>query len=344
MIRQKWLPHARAIFAAQKRCLSSPSGRFPKFAQIDESWGSLQEKLNSSLTRASQGGILKPNPKPVPRPPLKRAMAEDPGSGHMVIIEGLPTSLVAADFHRLAPGTLAGWENSITHVFQERDPWTMEPLGTYYITFPSSAAADIYRDRVHRILRLAQAKMRDGTGLWASNVNPVFINKKTNPEVEVERFTLLPGSYPSHPKIRTTRVKRMGWQQVMHRIIKQSSHKRNPSHVLLELPQASFSASELKAIIKQDGIESGHDWQMDVFSLRETMDFEEGFPAKTRRVPLYRSSPEFRHKLISRFVLTCANPGVAWRFIRNWNQRILAYDGGDEVIQRNRVKVSYIQT
>ncbi|VZI17668.1 unnamed protein product [Fusarium fujikuroi] len=211
MIRQKWLPHTRAIFAAQKRCLSSPSSGFPRFVKNDESWGDLKEKLNSSLARASPGGILKP--KPVTRNPLKEAMAEDLGSRQMLVIEGLPTSL---------------------------------------------------------------------------------------------------------------------------------GHGSN--HVLLELPRASFSASELKAIIKQDGIESGHDWQMDVFSLRETMDFEKGFPTNTRRVPLYRSSPEFRHKLDSRFVLTCANPEVAWRFIRNWNQRILEYDGGDEVFQRNRVKASYIET
>lgn len=113
MIRQKWLPHTRAIFAAQKRCLSSPSSGFPRFAKNDESWGDLKEKLNSSLARASPGGILKP--KPVTRTPLKGAMAEDLGSRQMLVIEGLPTSLVAADFHRLAPGTLAGWENVITH-------------------------------------------------------------------------------------------------------------------------------------------------------------------------------------------------------------------------------------
>ncbi|KAG9504631.1 hypothetical protein J7337_004606 [Fusarium musae] len=342
MIRQKWLPYARAIFAAQKRCLSSPGARSTKFVEKDESWGTLQEKLNSSLAKRSPGRISKSKPRP--RTPLEGAMAEGFGSQHMLIIEGLPTSLVAADFHRLAPGTLAGWENVITHVYQDRDPWTMEPLGTYYITFPSSAAADIYRDRVERVLRLAQAKMRDGTGFWATKVNPALINRKSKPEIEVERFTLLPGSYPSAPKIKFRRVKNMAWQQVMHRIVKKSSHKRNPSHVLLELPQANFSASELKAIIKQDGVESGHDWQMDVFSLRETMDFEEGFPRNTRRVPLFRSSPEFRHKLDSRFVLTCANPEVAWRFIRNWNQRIIEYDGGDEVIFRNRVKASYIQT
>ncbi|KAF5625237.1 hypothetical protein F52700_9140 [Fusarium sp. NRRL 52700] len=341
MIRQKWLPHARDIFAIQKRGLSSPRARFPHAIEKDESWGTLREKFNSSLARVSPGGISRP--KPVPSNPLKDSMADDLGSRRMLVIEGLPTSLVATDFHRLAPDTLAGWTSVITNVQQERDPWTMEPLGTYCITFPSSGAADIYRDRVERILRLAQAKMRNNIGLWATNVNPVLINKKTNPEVEVKRFTLLPGSYPSQPRIKRTRVRKMAWQQVMDRIIKKSVHTRNPSHVLLELPQASFSASELKAIIKQDGVESGHDWQMDVFSLRETMDFEKGFPTNTRRVPLFRSSPEFRHKLDSRFVLTCANPEVAWRFIRTWNQRILEYDGGDEAIQRNLVKASYIQ-
>ncbi|KAH7222100.1 hypothetical protein BKA60DRAFT_679656 [Fusarium oxysporum] len=338
MIRQKWLPNARALFAAQKRCLSSPSARFPNFAENDESWGTLQEKLNSSLPNAGA------NSKPVPGTSLKGAMAQDHGSRYMLVMEGLPTSLRAADFHRLAPGTLSGWENFITNVHQERDPWTMEPLGTYYITFPSSGAAYIYRDRVERLLRLAQAKMKDKTGLWVTKVNPVLINKKTNPAVEVERFTLLPGSYPSKPEIKSKRVRKMAWQKVMDRIVEKSSIKRNPSHVLLELPQASFTASELKAIIKQDGIESGHNWQIDVFSLRETMNFDRGVTTDTLRVPLTRGSPEFRRKLDSRFVLTCATPEVAWRFIRNWNQRILEYDGGDEVIQRNRVKASYIET
>jgi hypothetical protein len=220
----------------------------------------------------------------------------------------------------------------------------MEPLGTYHITFPSSAAVYIYRDRVERLLRLAQAKMKDKTGLWATKVNPILVNKKVNPAVEVERFTLLPGSYESKPETKNKRARKMAWQKVMDRIVEKSSIKASPSAVLFELPQASFSASELKAIIKQDGIESGHNWKIDVFSLRETMDFEKKVTSDTARVPLTRGSPDFRHKLDSRFVLTCESPEVAWRFIRSWNQRILEYDGGDEVIQRNRVKASYIET
>jgi hypothetical protein len=113
MIRQKWLPYTRAIFAAQKRCLSSPGARSPKFAQKDESWGTLQEKLNSSLAKRSPSRISKSKPRP--RTSLDGSMVEGFGSQHMLIIEGLSTSLVAADFHRLAPGTLAGWENVITH-------------------------------------------------------------------------------------------------------------------------------------------------------------------------------------------------------------------------------------
>ncbi|KAF4952189.1 hypothetical protein FGADI_6985 [Fusarium gaditjirri] len=335
MIRQQWLPSARALFAAQKRYLSSPSARFSKFAENDKSWPTLQEKIDPSRRDASVKS------KPVSVTSLRGAMTQDYDSRYMLIIEGLPTSLRAADFHRLAPGTLSGWDNFITNVHQERDPWTMDPLGTYYITFPSSAGAKIYRDRVERLLRLTQAKMKDQTDLWATKVDPLLINKKTNPTVEVERFTLLPGSYPSNPKMKAKRARKMPWQKVMDRIVERSSLKMNPSHVLLELPQASFSASELKAIIKQDGIESGHNWQIDVFSLRETMDFEEGFI--TGRVPLFRTSPEFRHKLDSRFILTCATPEIAWRFIRSWNQRILEYDGGDEVIQRNRVKASFIE-
>ncbi|KAF4335968.1 hypothetical protein FBEOM_10237 [Fusarium beomiforme] len=320
MIRQKWLPIARAIFAAQTRSIHSPSTRFPNFAGNNESGTSMKDKIRTSLPNAN----AKSKPKSATR--LENATTGDEDNRHMLVIKGLPTNLRAADFHRLAPGSLSGWSNIITHVHQERDPWTMEPLGNYYITFPSNAAVYLYRDKVQRLLRLAQAKMKDTTGLWATKVNPILVDSKIKPEVEVERFTLLPGSYGDNPEMERKRTRKMAW------------------HVMLfELPQTTFSASELKAIIKQDGIECGHNWRIDVFSLRETMDFEKDVTRNTLRVPLVRGSPVFRHQLDSRFVLTCESPERAWRFIRNWNQRILEYDGGDEVILRNRVKVSYIE-
>ncbi|KAF9772020.1 hypothetical protein IL306_010283 [Fusarium sp. DS 682] len=337
MIRQKWLPNARAIFASQKRSVHSSSTSFSNSVGNDKNWTFLKQKLGPSLANADA------KPKPTPATPLKTEMTRQEDSRHMLVIKGLPTNLRAADFHRLAPGSLSGWSNIITHVHQERDPWTMEPLGNYYITFPSSAAVYLYRDKVQRLLRLAQAKMKDNTGLWATKVNPILIDSKIKPEVEVERFTLLPGSYGDKLDMHRKRTRKMAWQDVMDRIIKKSSIKPHPSVMLFELPQATFSASELKAIIKQDGIESGHNWRVDVFSLRETMDFEREVTRNTARVPLTRASPEFRHKLDSRFVLTCESPERAWRFIRSWNQRILEYDGGDEVILRNCVKVSYIE-
>ncbi|KAF4457154.1 hypothetical protein F53441_842 [Fusarium austroafricanum] len=336
MIRQKWLPNARVILTAQNRAISCRNASFSSFSGDDKSMPGPDQKLDAPSNRDSNA-VPKPNW-------MLESTAPCQKDGHsMLVIKGLPTTLRAADFNRLIAGKLTSWGNTITQVTQERDPWTMEPLGNYFITFASSIALRLYRDKLMRDLRLAQSKMEDKTGLWASKLDSVLVDGKTSPEAELERFTLLPGSYSHFPIAESKRARKMAWTNVMERIIGHSSMEAGSSVVMIELPQANFSASELKAIINQDGVDSGHRWGVDVvFNLYGTTRFERRIFQKTSRMPIHHENADARHKLNSRYIVVCKNPESAWRFIRSWNQRILEYDGGDGVIHRNRVKVSYI--
>jgi DNA-binding transcriptional MerR regulator len=220
----------------------------------------------------------------------------------------------------------------------------MEPLGVYHITFSSSAAAGLYKDKLERLLRLSQIKFQSKNGLWTSKVPHVLLDPGKDPEKELERFTILPGSYQARIKTKQSRVQgKMAWQHVIDQIIKSSHIKTlRPSAVLIELPEKRFPATELKAIINQDGIESGYDWanETHIYDLSKVMDLGEKISRSTARAR--RNDAEFRQRHTSRFIMVCETPEIAWRFIRNWNQRILEYDQGESVVLRNRVKASYI--
>lgn len=220
----------------------------------------------------------------------------------------------------------------------------MEPLGVYHITFSSAAATWLYKNKLERLLRLAQIKFQCKDGLWTAKIPPVLLEKGKDPEKELERFTILPGSYQARIKTKQARVQgKMAWQHVIDQIIKSSHIKAlRPSAVLIELPEKSFPATELQAIINQDGVESGYDWATEthVYDLSNITDLAEKISRSTARVR--SNDAEFRRRHTSRFVMVCKSPEIAWRFIRSWNQRILEYDQGDGVVLRNLVKATYI--
>ncbi|KAH7238360.1 hypothetical protein BKA59DRAFT_547288 [Fusarium tricinctum] len=345
MICPKWLPIARATLAAPNRFALRRNTRFSSGVAGFRDRISLEEKPRRPSTRGPRASAKK-NDTNSKANSLAGYGVEPSGlrdGKHMLTIDGLPTSLRAADFHRLAIDKLSGWGNLISEVRQERDPWTMEPLGKYHVAFSSSAAASLFRHKFERILRIAQFKNRCKTELWASKVPPALLDAGRDPASELERFAILPGSYQGRLEAHQGRVKgKMAWQHVMDAIVKSSRVKTRPSAVLVELPQATFSAAELKAMIHQDGVDSGHRWRTNVlFHLSETLGFRKDMFKNTTRVPL-KDDVDFRHKHSSRFVMICENPETAWRFIRSWNQRILEYDM-EGVTMRNRVKVSYIE-
>ncbi|OAA60762.1 hypothetical protein ISF_05801 [Cordyceps fumosorosea ARSEF 2679] len=88
----------------------------------------------------------------------------------MIRIDGLSTNVHASDFYRLADNELSKWNQSITKVQQVRDRMTLEPTGTYNVTFSSAVAATAYATRFQRLHAIARIRANSRTGLWRSEV------------------------------------------------------------------------------------------------------------------------------------------------------------------------------
>ncbi|KAF4970254.1 hypothetical protein FSARC_2660 [Fusarium sarcochroum] len=233
MIRPQWLPNAKAIFAIQSRFVSTsaPSAGFTylpfprrphqnagprEFADVRERTATASRLKSFNRTKTQDE-----------KKPYSAAH-------HMLVIGGLPTSLRAADFYRLAGREgLSSYGNAISNTYkrpvaQDRDPWTFEPLGTYRVSFSTAAAAALYEAKLERLLRLAQFKMSNKAGsLWSSKV-PREIRSTVPPAKELDDFTILPGSFQGLIRKERSRVKgKFAWQIVMDNIIQNSLFKVN---------------------------------------------------------------------------------------------------------------------
>ncbi|KAJ4149412.1 hypothetical protein NW754_000852 [Fusarium falciforme] len=356
MIRPRWLPSAAALGA---RSISSV--RNPK----DPRWMVPGRKAPDSKDREPEDelGIPKVELSPKDEFAKWRTLVETPGSGldpieeasrleaknqfwkrnnqaaRMLVLEGLPTSLVSSDFLRLNAKDLASWRNLIKEVQQERDPWTLDPIGTYRISFGSSSAAELYQATLDRLLRLARIKLHCTTGLWTSEVPPE-LRGDGEFEAELEQFSLVPGSYPGTISSRLSRAKgKWPWQLLMDLLVRRSGYRLPPAAVLLQLRHPLISGPGLDRLIRMDGAERNHPWNVSsVYSLSRTTEDHAVLDKHGMRVPL--EDINFRLKLNTRFVLLCRDSEVAWRFIRSWNQRELEVD--DEG-RKTTVTASYIE-
>ncbi|KAL4722619.1 hypothetical protein ACLX1H_010500 [Fusarium chlamydosporum] len=237
MNNSKWLPNARAVLVARTRLASSGCN---SNARLSTASPKSNETRSSSAPRPRRQSGAPANPRfnNAKKPQRQSSPREAPNDStkHKLVLSGLPTTLLPADFNRLAADKLAGWNEIISH-----------------------AATWLYKNKLERLLRLAQIKFQCKDGLWTAKIPPVLLEKGKDPEKELERFTILPGSYQARIKTKQARVQgKMAWQHVIDQIIKSSHIKAlRPSAVLIELPEKSFPATELQAIINQDGVESG---------------------------------------------------------------------------------------
>ncbi|OAR00882.1 hypothetical protein LLEC1_07345, partial [Akanthomyces lecanii] len=118
----------------------------------------------------------------------------------MIRIDGLSTNVHASDFYRIAETDLSKWNQSIKKVQQVRDRMTLEPTGTYHITFSTAMAATVYAARFQRLHALAQVKARSRTGLWRSEVPPALLPPEHDGaatqdslETELAQLSIAPG-------------------------------------------------------------------------------------------------------------------------------------------------------
>ncbi|KAL2691624.1 hypothetical protein Neosp_002013 [[Neocosmospora] mangrovei] len=357
MIRPRWLPSAAALGA---RSISSV--RNPK----DPRWMVPGRKApDSSNDREPEDEVEIPKVDLSPKDEFSKwkNLIETPRSGldpleeasheeakkefwkrndqaaRMLIVEGLPTSLVSSDFLRLTAKDLASWRNLIKEVHQERDPFTLDPTGTYRISFGSSSAAELYQATLDRLLRLARIKLHCTTGLWTSEVPPE-LRGDGEFEAELEKFSLVPGSYPGTISSKLARSKgKWPWQHLMDFLVRRSGYKLPPAAVLLQLRHPLLTGTGLTKLIRMDGAERNYPWNVSsIYSLSRTLEDHALLDKFGMRVAL--EDINFRLKLNTRFVLLCRDSEVAWRFIRSWNQRELEVD--DEG-RKTTVTASYIE-
>ncbi|KAI5463794.1 hypothetical protein BGZ63DRAFT_352551 [Mariannaea sp. PMI_226] len=262
----------------------------------------------------------------------------------MLVVTGLNTNLQASDFTRLAARDLSDWQSAINEVHQERDPWTLDPLGTYNISFSSQAASTVYRSKLDRLFRLAQHKLRSPTGLWVSTLPDHLRSPDLSPEDEANMFTIVPGTLTGGLSLRTSRVKgEWPWQRLMDKLIRRSGFTVEPAAVLVHSHNSPLSVSELQALIHADGEARDEPWAMgEPFPLISTINDKAGNYARIgTRAPLLNDNA-FCWKLKARHVLICKSPDVAWRFIRSWNRRIVKRDHEGNSI-KTMISASYIE-
>lgn len=141
-----------------------------------------------------------------------------------------------------------------------------------------------------------------------------------------------------------SRIKgRWPWQHVMDLIVERSGFTVRPAAVLFEQSHPSFLSEHVQQFIHNDGIERGNPWftgspyhLMTTFD--EKLDFRTG--VSTRRALV--DDLGFRNKMLSRFIIPCEGPDVAWRFIRSWNQRTI--EGQVDGFQRRAlISASFIE-
>lgn len=125
----------------------------------------------------------------------------------------------------------------------------------------------------------------------------------------------------------------------MDLLVRRSGYRLPPTAVLLQLQRPSISGPRLDRLIRKDGAERNHPWNVSLaYSLSRAAEDHAMLGERCMRVPLDDS--DSRLKLATRFVLLFRNSEIAWRFIRSWNQREVEVD--DEG-RKTTVTASYLE-
>ncbi|KAK7427420.1 hypothetical protein QQZ08_006026 [Neonectria magnoliae] len=387
MIHPRWLAHAKApslVVAPRARCLNMFPWLHNTSNSDDKSTavpGPASTETSAETTTTTTTKKPKPKPKDGPLPwrkkkpfgpiedillphelaartrardnlgrrivPPKISKVASPEKSQMLVIEGLSPSLRSSDFSRLAARDISDWKSGVNEVHQERDPWTLEPLGNYRISFASHAAVRVYQAKLDRVFRVAQIKMHSTNGLWTAAVPPHLRSSEASPEEEEAAFTIAPGSVSPHAgrlQAEFSRIKgKWPWQLLVGKLIKESGFTVEPAVVLLNLHPSTLSAKDLQAFIDEDGQTRNEPWATSKpYHLATTLYEDQKMLTRgSTRVALPQVHA-FRQKVRNRFVIICESPDVAWRFIRSWNQRTLTKEIEGQ-IQRTVLTASFIE-
>lgn len=234
---------------------------------------------------------------------------------------------------------------NLPQVTQRRDPWTLEPLGTYQISFDTPATMHAFKDKLNRLHGLSRYKLSSTTGLWTSAV-PEHWKREADLEEEERAFTLGTGSLSSF-KTRVVPSKGdLAWQRIVANIITKSEYPASEAVVLVTLLHSCFTSADLMDFIEEDGRAQNYAWNISTpYRLSETLQADDVQlePELKKERDRIKGDPAAVEQLKARFAIVCENEDVAWRFIRNWNQRMLTKGSQTQGEQRTLMNVSLIE-
>lgn len=217
-------------------------------------------------------------------------------------------------------------------VQQRRDHHTLEPLGSYHVSFAAAATAIAYRDAVVRLHRMGRHRLMSPAGLWESCVPPFLRSPAAaDPAAELAGFTLVPASQPAVAVERKRVQTKKSWSASLLARLAPLDVDRPPA-VLLHVYPPTLDARLLSRFIDVDSAARGCPWR--VLKLRHLE------PEHDQSSPAAHDSDTLE-KQRSRFVVICATEAEARRFHRRWNQRTLTA-GRDGTASRNVVHASII--
>ncbi|CAG9997470.1 unnamed protein product [Clonostachys byssicola] len=350
MIRPKW-PGSRATTASICQCAnhrsrfisfgSAPPPKLPDGLRRRDGeqqekqavqWPGLRRRTPSPIEQATapEGAgtrSLRPSQQELSRPVDRHK--------NMLVFTGLSKNLVASDFYRLSPESqsLSAWGSTIKKVQQRRERLTLEPTGTYNVSFITSEAAAAYHDHVTRLHQLARLKSASQNGLWAATIPKHLETPCVDPDQELESYSLLPPSQDL--LVSRTRTSQKSWEKHLGDNITKDFGPR-PAAVLLHADPPDLAAEDLHDAILRDGDKRDSRWKTP-------------FPVSLLDASTAQTSSETTSKLESyvldslrgRFVLAFPNEWEARRFQRGWNQRQLELPD-DDLHKPYLLKVSFI--
>ncbi|OAA76988.1 hypothetical protein LEL_06672 [Akanthomyces lecanii RCEF 1005] len=261
----------------------------------------------------------------------------------MIRIDGLSTNVHASDFYRIAETDLSKWNQSIKKVQQVRDGMTLEPTGTYHITFSTAMAATAYAARFQRLHALAQIKARSRTGLWRSEVPPTLLppdreggaaTAQESLEAELAQLSIAPGvqdvalehrrvaAGPEGHKIRSLHGQRArgSWGLARAHPVAGNLHQQ-----LQRLAASLAAAKTAQQDAEHDNDDDGVQVEVDEAQRQEAE--KQRRATLRKREGLRRVAQHMEGAALRRFVVAFRDVAEAQRFHRLWNGRWLGgYD------------------
>lgn len=205
----------------------------------------------------------------------------------IVVLNAVSKYLTESDFYRVGAGRAAhveGWVAGITKVTQARDPDTLEPLGRYYISFETAAAAAAWREEVKRLWRISREhtpgvirrRATKGTAdfevLTPSAATPRATSGRTRRDGglaememvrrEVEGFTLVSPGLPWDLETAKYTAEERAMEHAGSLVEKLCRKAGTKFLVMVAVGGGRISSETLRTVIREDGLQRGLAWRV----------------------------------------------------------------------------------